>query len=253
VNLGNKMCIAMQLDTSDWIRAGGSTSSHPKALLTVQHQPGVCAACEKNDIADKNDSGSGSTSTDDGTSADVTDKNGCQVGDRPSLTRCSGAGSMDSSRLSWDYEPFTTSLLKDSGECVPGVNMWGSDLPNMPLYGYTVLDCEEICAANPSCKAYVYLEQGCEDHPSPACWLKSTDQGSEQSEACSCMGIMAPSKYLMCSTASVPSTGTSSRDMLPPGVGCSTLPKADCCRKKDASRSEFYGTQPTPHTAHCAS
>jgi hypothetical protein len=234
VNIGNNMCLAMQLDTSDWTRIGGAEGGQSQALITVAHQPEVCLSCATSASAIASTSARASSAANNLAAANGTTTSTsnvgvsgaiCKVGDRPKLQSCEGT--IDTSRLSWEFMPLKqpTLLTGNTGECTPGINMWFGDLPSMPVYGYTVLQCQNLCESTADCKAYVFQEKGCEEATAPRCWLKNTGQYAEKSEACSCMGIMAAPEYLMCPTASVPSTSDHGRDLLPTGTPCDNLPK----------------------------
>lgn len=51
---------------------------------------------------------------------------------------------------------------------VTGYDVFGFDLPNMPLKGVTLPACNNACAAEPSCKAYTY------NLPNSVCFLKGS-------------------------------------------------------------------------------
>jgi hypothetical protein len=219
-NLGVNLCLAMQLDTADWSRSGAAAQSEAQALITVQHQPDTCLSCVKS---------SGANSV-------------CQVGDRPRITRCSGGH--ESTRLSWEYMTLAPPAHSPGGdgECVWGINMWFFDInPGAPMLNLTVSQCQVACQEEAKCKAYVFKKQGCLGVPTDQCWLKSSDQGQERAETCTCLGIMAPEPP-MCATNAVPSAGEQ-RDLLPSGVRCSSLTKDSCCKKLDGGRGSYH-TQP---------
>lgn len=81
--------------------------------------------------------------------------------------------------------PFTQ-LVSDDGSsaCEIGLNHVGDDLPGMPL-AISERDCYLKCANNTACVGYVFLDDGCETHTNPACFLKS--KINPEPEGCSCL------------------------------------------------------------------
>jgi hypothetical protein len=112
---------------------------------------------------------------------------------------------------------FTLSLGQEDGNasCTRGQNLVGSDLPGMPLLGFTAAKCEAKCQSEAGCKSYVFLEEGCEGHSSgAACYLKTGTQATTKDEACSCFAAKPFASYA--SSSASPSYGASSASALPP-------------------------------------
>ena len=116
---------------------------------------------------------------------------------------------------------FTLSLGQEDGNasCTRGQNLVGSDLPGMPLLGFTAAKCEAKCQSEAGCKSYVFLEEGCEGHSSgAACYLKTGTQATTKDEACSCFAAKPFASFASTSSTSPasPSYGSSSASALPP-------------------------------------
>jgi hypothetical protein len=153
-----------------------------------------------------------------------------------------------------------------AGPCVHGRNMRFFDMVNVrngtdpntgrelyapnPWHNATENGCRKLCELNaPGCKSYVFMKKHCEPtpkvplgHKTNDCYIKTSDQGEEVTEDCSCMGTMTPPAP-MCATTTLPSAGEG-RDMLPPGDSCSTQDKSTCCLKYDQGSDPQYTGQP---------
>jgi hypothetical protein len=71
--------------------------------------------------------------------------------------------------------------------CMAGRNHLGDDLPGMPLRNLDINGCKAECNTNSKCKGYAFLDQGCEDEPTTACYLKSNITATQHHESCSCL------------------------------------------------------------------
>jgi hypothetical protein len=80
------------------------------------------------------------------------------------------------------------SPVPGGSSCIVGKNMINFDLPNMPLRSLTAVGCQTKCEASAKCQSFVYLNKGCDNQPSAACYLKTVSNATKKSEGCSCMG-----------------------------------------------------------------
>eukprot|EP00935_MAST-01C_sp_MAST-1C-sp1_P002215 g2215.t1 len=259
-NIGSGRCAAIAVG-SHWIRAGEPVPDDTISHVAVKHDLDSCMGCSHGSSAPFSVSGSGYGSASAGGQ--------CAVGDSTAIGSCRNPGQ---AAVRWQYSlaptsaPTPAAVTDTSADtdadtkakaqklppatCIRGVNLAFHDLPNMPVRDLTAEQCQNLCATDVKCQAYVYLTKGCDHQPSDACYLKDTNNVAlETTDSCSCFGAKPFSPpQPMCPSMFVPAHRPATA--LPYGSGCSVLRKReDCCQRLDGSDSPYFGQRCVPPKA----